>query len=61
MIRRDAIPNLTSEYPYNFLPAGSVAIDLASEDGDCTVKGFFDQKTGITHIQEILIRPPIPD
>lgn len=44
----------TSEYPPNFLPAGSIAIDQASEDGDCTVKGFYDPATGEYHIQEVV-------
>ncbi len=44
----------TSDYPPNFLPAGSIAIDQASENGDCTVKGFYDPKTGEYHIQEVL-------
>lgn len=41
-----------SEYPPNFLPAGSIAIDQGNEDGDYTVKGFYDPKTGEYHIQE---------
>ena len=44
----------TSDYPPNVLPAGSIAIDQASENGDCTVKGFYDQKTGEYHIQEVV-------
>ena len=44
----------TSEYPPNFLPAGSIVIDQTSEDGDCTVKGFYDPKTGEYHIQEVV-------
>lgn len=44
----------TSDYPPNFLPAGSIAIDQSSEDGDCTVKGFYDPKTGEYHIQEVV-------
>ena len=44
----------TSEYPQNFLPAGSIAICQSSEDGDCTVKGFYDPKTGEFHIQEFV-------
>ena len=43
-----------SEYPPNFLPAGSIAINQASEDGDCTVKGFYDPATGEYHIQEVV-------
>ena len=43
-----------SDYPDNLLPAGSIAIDQASEDGDCTVKGFYDPKTGEIHIQEVV-------
>lgn len=42
-----------SEYPPNFLPAWSIAIGQASEDGDCTVKGFYDPATGEYHIQEV--------
>lgn len=44
----------TSDYPKNFLPAGSIVIDQASENGDCTVKGFYDTKTGEYHIQEVV-------
>ena len=46
----------TSDYPADFLPAGSIAIDQASEDGDytCTVKGFYDPATGEYHIQEVV-------
>lgn len=44
----------TSDYPPNVLPAGSVAIEQASEDGDFTVKGFYDPATGEYHIQEIV-------
>jgi hypothetical protein len=43
----------TSDYQPNFFPAGSVAINQASENGDCTVKGFYDPKTGEYHIQEV--------
>jgi hypothetical protein len=43
-----------SDYPTDFLPAGSIAIDQASENGDCTVKGFYDPKTGEYHIQEVV-------
>ena len=48
----------TSEYPPNFLPAGSIVIDQTSEDGDCTVKGFYDPKTGEYHIQEVVHNVP---
>jgi len=44
----------TSEYPPNFLPAGSIAFNQTSEDGDCTVKGFYDPKTDQSHIQEVV-------
>jgi hypothetical protein len=50
----------SSEYPADFLPAGSIAIDQASEDGTCTVKGFYDPKTGETHIQEATYSPGEP-
>jgi hypothetical protein len=43
-----------SEYPPNFLPAGSIAISQASENGDYTVKGFYDPATGECHIQEVV-------
>jgi len=45
----------TSEYTPNFLPSGSIAIDQASENGDCTAKGFYDQKTDEYHIQEVAL------
>ena len=44
----------TSDWPANIIPAGAIAIDQASEDGDCTVKGFYDPATGEFHIQEVL-------
>lgn len=44
----------TSDWPANIIPAGAMAIDRASEDGDCTVKGFYDPATGEFHIQEVL-------
>ena len=43
-----------SDYPANFLPAGTIAIDQASEKGDFTVKGFYDPNTGEYHIQEVV-------
>ena len=49
----------TSDYPTNFLPAGSIAIDQASENGDCTVKGFYDPATGEYHIQEVVHNPQL--
>lgn len=45
-----------SDYPSDFIPAGAMTIigrDL-SEEGDCTVKVFYDPSTGEYHIQEIL-------
>lgn len=44
----------TSEWPANIIPAGAIAIDQASDNGDCTVKGFYDPATGEFHIQEVL-------
>lgn len=44
-----------SEYPSDFIPNGAevfIGIDYASPDGDYTVKGFYDPKTGEIHIQE---------
>lgn len=46
----------TSDYPEDFIPAGGkiiIGVDLASKDGDCTVKGFYDPKMGEYHIQEV--------
>lgn len=39
-----------------FLPAGAIAIDRASDDGNrtCTVKGFYDPATGELHLQDVL-------
>lgn len=45
-----------SDYPSDFIPEGAVVIlgvDY-SKDGDCTVKGFYDPKTGEYHIQEVV-------
>lgn len=50
----------TSGWPANIIPAGVIAIDQTSEDGDCTVKGFYDQATGDFHIQEVLYNRPAP-
>lgn len=47
-----------SYYPTNFLPAGSSVICQSSEDGDCTVKGFYDPTTGEYHIQEVVYSAP---
>lgn len=44
----------TSDWPANIIPAGAIAIDQASDNGDCTVKGFYDPATGEFHIQEVL-------
>lgn len=44
-----------SDYPAGVVPSGAVPIigvDF-SKDGFCTVKGFYDPKTGKHHIQEI--------
>lgn len=44
-----------SEYPSDFIPAGAelfIGFDRGSDDGDYTVKVFYDPKTGETHIQE---------
>lgn len=44
----------TSDYPSDFIPAGAkvfVGVDYGSPDGDYTVKGFYDPKTGEIHIQ----------
>jgi hypothetical protein len=49
----------TSNYPYNLIPSGSIMIDQASEDGDCTIKGFYDTKTGKYHIQEMVYNKEI--
>lgn len=43
-----------SDWPTNIIPAGAIAINQASENGDCTVKGFYDPATGEFHIQEVL-------
>ena len=43
-----------SDWPANIIPAGAIAIDQASENGDCTVKGFYDPATNEFHIQEVL-------
>ena len=46
-----------SDYPADFVPKGAevfIAVDPAYPDGDCTVKGFYDQKTGEFHIQEVV-------
>lgn len=45
-----------SDYPADFIPAGAVEIlgvDIAP-GGDCTVKGFYDPRTGEYHIQEVV-------
>jgi len=44
----------TSDCPADFLPAGTIVIDQADENGDCTVKGFYDPKTGEFHVQEVV-------
>lgn len=45
-----------SEYPSNLVPKGAkiiIGVDPASPDGDCTVRGFYDPKTGELHVQEV--------
>jgi hypothetical protein len=45
-----------SNCPSNVVPSDArifVGFDPASPDGECTVKGFVDRKTGEFHIQEI--------
>lgn len=46
-----------SEYASNFIPKDAkifLVTGHGSLDGDCTVKGFYDPKTGKYHIQEIM-------
>ena len=45
-----------SDCPADYIPDGAEAIIGVdySDDGDCTVKGFYDPKTGEYHIQEVL-------
>lgn len=51
-----AVPNeKVSDCPTDFIPAGAkiiIGVDMA--DDDCTVKGFYDPKTGEYHIQEVV-------
>lgn len=42
----------TSNIPANLIPAGCTAVSQSSEDGR-TVKGFYDPKDGVMHIQEV--------
>lgn len=52
-----AVPNEKgSGCPTDFIPAGAkiiIGVDMA-KDGDCTMKGFYDPKTGEYHIQEVV-------
>ena len=43
----------TSEFPQDFIPSDGVACRQSDENNECTIKGFYDRKTGVTHIQEI--------
>lgn len=46
-----------SDYPENYIPNGAqiiVAYDEGSKYGDCSIKAFFDPKTGEYHIQEVV-------
>ena len=46
-----------SDYPDNYIPAGArtfIGVDPASQDGECTVKGFY--KDGEYHIQSVEYR-----
>lgn len=43
-----------SDYPSDFLPAGSVEVSQSSEDGSFTVKGFYYPFSGELHIQEVV-------
>lgn len=46
-----------SDYPADYIPAGAEIIIGGdySKDGCCTVKGFYDIKTGEYHIQEVVL------
>ena len=50
---------IISDWPTNLIPANG-EVFCVTEDG-CTVKGFYDPETGVTHIQEILTTTPRPD
>ena len=47
---------IVSDWPENLIPANGKAFSFT--DGNCTVKGFYDPDTGVTHIQEITTAPP---
>ena len=52
----DVIKINVSDYPTDLIPAVAeliIGVDY-SKDGDCTVKGFYDPKTGEYHIQEVV-------
>ena len=45
-----------SKYQSNLIPHGAeafVSVDHGAPDGDYTVRGFYDPKTGECHIQEV--------
>lgn len=50
------IRNLSiSNYPSNYIPKDGrifIGVDMASKDGDCTVKGFY-KSDGSIHVQEV--------
>ena len=46
----------TSNISANLIPAGCIVVSQSDEDG-CIVKGFYDPKDGVMHIQEISQQP----
>lgn len=46
---------IISDWPENLIPASGKAFSFT--DGNCTVTGFYDPDTGVTHIQEITTTP----
>ena len=51
---------IIDDWPENLIPASGKAFSFT--DGNCTVKGFYDPNSGVTHIQEITTAPePSPN
>jgi hypothetical protein len=43
----------TSKFPKDFIPSDGIEFIQSDENNECTIKGFYERKTGVTHIQEI--------
>lgn len=43
-----------SNCPKDLVPVGTIAFDIADEEGDYSVVGFYDKELGQIHIQDFI-------